>query len=123
MKISNIKLQDIERKVVYHYTNEENTEIKEIKFKENIVPENSGYFLITGKIKIADGSTYPAIFGISSDYSGELFEAYFLVNGKWVSQEDKNFLKKLGKKKSQVFPYKYHLNVKVGGDVNLSQQF
>ena len=61
--------------------------------------------------------------GISSKDSGEMFEAHFLVNKKWISQKDKKFLKKLNKEKSKVFPYKYHLNVKVIGDANTLAQY
>lgn len=123
MRIKDLKLRDTERNAAYYYIDEKNTEIKEYKLKKEIISTNSGYYLITGKIEIANGTIYPAILGISSDDGGELFEAYFLVKNKWVSQQDENFLKKLEKKKYQVFPYKYHLNVKIEDDNNLDHQF
>lgn len=123
MKIKDVTLKDIKRKAVYVYVDEENIEIQEVRLRKNSISKNSGYFLIGGKIRIADNTEYYAILGISSDDSGELFEAHFFINGEWVSQKDEQFLKKLGKKKNQIFPYKYHLNAKVGGDANLSQQF
>lgn len=123
MRMEELTLTDVEGKSVYYYTNDENTQIEEFKLKEKAIAENSGYFLITGKIKIADGSIYSALLGISSDDSGELFEAYFFVNGKLVSQDDKDFLRMMGKEEGQIFPYKYHLNINVTGDTNSLQHF
>ena len=122
MKINDIKLKDIKKGSIYNYTNDENTEIKEFKLKQNFIPENSGYYLITGKTKIADGTVYPSILGISSNDSGELFEVYLFLKDRLVKQDNKLHMK-LGKKKYQIFPYKYHLNVKVDGDKNRINQF
>lgn len=123
MKIKDIKLKDVDRGAVYFYQDDSNTKIQEIKLKKKFIPENSGYFLITGKIKINDGTVYHAILGVSSEDSGELFDVFFFVDGMWVGQNSKYFLKILNKKKEEVFPYIYHLNVKVRGDANVSQQF
>jgi len=122
MKLDDIKPEDIKKNIIYGFIDKDNTKITEIKVK-NILPENSGYYLIPGKIKTADGSMYPAILGVSSDDSGELFDVYCFINNSWTSQNDKNFLKKINKSKSEVFPYKYHLNVKVEGDINEDNQF
>ena len=119
--IDKIKIEDIKKGRIYYRDNK--NRICEFKLKEFIITENSGYFLISGKVRIKDGTVYPAILGISSNDCGELFEAYFYINGKWVPQEDKNFLKLLKRKKKEVFPYKYHLNVKVEGDKNIAHQF
>lgn len=123
MKIEDIKLKDINKGNVFYYFDKKNSQIKEFKPKRGRIQRNSGYFLIPGKIKIADETLYTAILGVSSDNLGELFEVFFLINGKWVSQEDKNFIKKIKKKGDQIFPYRYHLNIKVEGDNNLSNQF
>ncbi len=123
MKIEDIRLENFGKDVIYQYIDKENLQIKRIKLKENKIKKNSGYFLINGKIKISDGTIYNAILGISSDDSGEMFEAYFYVNDKWISQNNKNFLRLLDKKKDEVFPYKYHLNVEVEGDINRNHQF
>lgn len=123
MKIGNIKIKNVEKGSIFRYIDDENIEVKEVKIKGKIIPENSGYYLITGKIRVHDGNVYPAILGISSDDAGEMFEAYFFINGEWVSQMDKLLLKKIGKKKTQVFPYTYHLNVKVEGDTHILHQF
>jgi len=123
MKIKNLKLKEINREKVYYYTNNKNKQIKELKLKKKTIAKNSGYYLISGKIKIADGTIYPAILGISSDDSGELFEAYFLLNDLLISQGDKSFLKEIKKKKNHIFPYKYHLNVRIERDENKKHQF
>ena len=75
MKIGDIKLEDIMDNVVYGFVDRDNTKITKIKVK-TILPENSGYYLIPGKIKTANGCIYHAILGVSSDDSGELFDAY-----------------------------------------------
>lgn len=123
MKIKDIKIKSVEKGSIFRYIDNENTKVKEAKIKGKIIPENSGYYLITGKIRIHDGSVYPAILGISSDDVGEMFEAYFFINGEWISQMDKQLLKKIDKKKTQVFPYTYQLNVKVEGDKHILHQF
>lgn len=123
MQIPDIKLHDVNKNEVFCYLDDENTKIERLIALPEKIKKNSGYYLITGCIKIADGTVYPAILGISSDDSGELFEAYFFVNKVWVSQMDQSFLKKIHKKNSDVAPYKYHLNVKVEGDKNTDHQF
>lgn len=123
MELRDIKIRHMKKSVIFVYMDDENTKIKEVKIKGKTLLENSGYYLIPGKIKINDGTVYPAILGISSDDAGEMFEAYFFVNEKWLSQMDKQFLKKISKGKNQVFPFKYHLSIKVKGDRNLLHQF
>ncbi len=123
MRVEDIKIEDVEIGAVYSYIDKDNRKIKEIKVKKKWITKNSGYFLITGNIKIADGTIYPALLGISSNDSGELFESYFFIRNKLISQHGKNFMKLIGKKKEEVFPYKYHLNVGVEGDNHPEHQF
>ncbi len=123
MKIKDVRPIDVEKATVYQYLDRKEKIIKIVKMKQKRILEDSGYFLISGKIRINDGTEYPAIIGISSDDSGELFEAYFLINNYWISQSDKKFLKKISKNKKGIFPYKYHLNVEVEGDINKEHQF
>lgn len=122
MKIDDVTLKDVENGEVFYWEDDKNTKIA----YETVVPpqllKNSGYYLITGKIKIADGTIYPAILGVSTTDQGELFEAYFYVDGKWLHQ-DEELPKKLGKTKKEVLPYMYHLNVKVQGDLHTGHQF
>src|SRR3989344_1135828 len=113
MRIEDIGIEDIGMGAVYCYIDKENKKVKEMKIRKRHIPKNSGYFLITGNIKVADGTRYPGLLGISSNDSGELFEVYFFIRGKLVSQQAKNFLKLIDKKKEEVFPYRYHLNVSV----------
>lgn len=121
MKLKNIKLEDIKQNKVYVYLDEENINVDEAKVKK--IKEDSGYYLISGEIEIKDKTKYPAIIGISSDDSGELFEAFFWIESELVSQSDKNFLEKMGKNRESIFPYMYHLNVKVEGDLNKKVQY
>ncbi|MDY6958320.1 MAG: hypothetical protein SVK08_04110 [Halobacteriota archaeon] len=69
--------------------------------------ENGGFVLVTGKVKIADGTLYDAILLFDENSSGEHWGTYFLLKDKIVSQDDDDFIKRLGKTESEIFPYKY----------------
>ena len=73
-------------------------------------------------MKLNDGTIYPAIFGISSDDSGEMFEYHFLTEKRWVSStDDVSYL--LNKKKSEIYPFNYHLNCKILGNIHIDEQY
>src|SRR3989339_1933809 len=121
MKITDIKLNNLKKRSIYYYIDDNNTQIKPVRVSDSI-KENSGYFLIAGEIKINDGTKYPALLGISSDDSGEMYEAYFYIDNKLINQNESNFFEQINKTKNQIFPYKYHLNVNVDGDKHIAHQ-
>src|SRR3989338_2985971 len=103
-KINDLTYEDIKNGKVFIYLDEESNEIDEFLQYVNNLKENSGYYLITGEVTLADTTQYPAIFGISSDDGGEMFEFHFLINpGEWASNKD-NLEEILNKRKEKIFP-------------------
>jgi hypothetical protein len=123
MKLNDIIIPFSSKNEVYFYLDKKNIFIEKKIVSKGVISINSGYYLIPGKVKLNDKSIFKAIFGVSSDDSGELFEVHFWINNKLVSQSNKDLLKKMKKTKGMVFPYKYHLNVKVEGDTHTANQF
>ncbi|HOW35679.1 MAG TPA: hypothetical protein PL155_04635 [Candidatus Omnitrophota bacterium] len=123
MKILNLALNDVENGSIYKYIAEDSDDIEIALIHTDNIEESSGSYLITGEVTLADGSRYPAIFGINSDDGGEMSEFYFLVDSDgWVSSSD-NLEELLRKKKEEVFPFRYHLNIKVEGDLHTENQY
>lgn len=78
---------------------------KRIEVEEEMV-------LVSGSVIVRDGTKFDAVLLIDESSSGEHCETFFLVAGQGIiSQSEKNFLKRLGKTKGQVFPYKYKCHV------------
>lgn len=121
MQIKELTLDDIKQAKIFRYVDDENQEIVAEHFSGDI-GENTGYYLITGEVKFKDGMTYSAIFGISSDDSGEMFEYHFLSEKGWITSKD-DICKVLNKKKSEIFPFKYRLNCRVLGDIHTDEQY
>ncbi len=123
MKINDLTITDIKKNFVYKYINEESDDIEVALVSEDRIPENSGYYLITGEATLTDGTKYPAIFGISSDDGGEMFEFYLFIDSlNWISNKE-NLPKILRKRKENVFPFRYRLNFKVDGDLHGGSQY
>ena len=63
---------------------------------------------LNGEVELKDGSRYWAVIGISPEDSGEhWFTGLFLEGGDFVTQDDPDFLNKLGKTKEEVYGYRY----------------
>jgi hypothetical protein len=121
MRVSDLHPNDFKSCQVYRYVDDETDEIE--RYPCSSIENHSGYFLISGEITLADGSKYPAILGISSDDSGEMFEFYLYQPEKgWLSNAD-NLSEKLNKARTEIFSLKYHLNVSVQGDVHSDHQY
>lgn len=68
--------------------------------------------LVSGEIMTKDNTRFDAVLLFDESSSGEHWETFFLIPGQGVvCQTEKNFLKKVGKTKAQVFPYKYRYHV------------
>ncbi len=127
IQLEDITLKDLEEGKVYKEIDDPNDEesilgLSEVNIK-GIIPEYSGFYLISGKIKLADRTELHALFGVDTDSSGELCSTEILTQDGWTSQADNDFLERLKRTKEQVFPYKYHLNKPVYGDIDLEGQF
>ena len=73
-----------------------------------------GWVFVNGRIRFADGTEAYCLLEISELDSGEHFGTHvFLPNGTMTSQNEKGFLRALGKTKEQVYPYKYKYTAKI----------
>lgn len=72
-----------------------------VEIGENVV-------LVSATVMARDKTKFDAVLVIDEASSGEHCETFFLIPGHGVvGQNDKNFLKKLGKTTSKFFPYNY----------------
>lgn len=120
MYIDDLKIEDIKDKKVYKFIDEESSKIEEYGGE---IKENTGYYLISGMVLLNDETELPAFFGIDSDDSGEMYEYYFFTPNGWVSSSQTNIESSLGKKIDDIFPFKYHLNREVEGDIHIGDQY
>lgn len=123
MNIYDITIEHIKSKTVFRYVQEDSGEIMIVNNTQETIPENTGYYLITGEVKLNDGTRYPAIFGISSDDGGEMFEYHFVSDKALISSGEEDIFRTLNKKKQEVFPFEYHLNVNVENDLHRHAQY
>lgn len=122
MLVKNLTIYDIQQNKAYQYLNEDRGEINPIEGQFEIIKANSGYYLVTGEVKLNDGTLYPALFGISSDDGGEMFEYHFFTENGWIASKD-DICKELKKTKTEIFPFKYHLNIKIEDDFHEDAQY
>jgi hypothetical protein len=70
--------------------------------------EYEDLLFLNGEVELKDGSRYWAVIGISPEDAGEhWFSGLFLENGDFVTQDDPDFLNKLGKTSEEVYGYRY----------------
>lgn len=80
--------------------------------KPKRVEVEEGMVLVSGEVITKDKTRFDAVLLIDESSSGEHFGTFFLVPGIGiVCQDEKDFLKRIGKTKAQVFPYKYRYHV------------
>ncbi|MBI4707737.1 MAG: hypothetical protein HY761_07425 [Candidatus Omnitrophica bacterium] len=120
--INDLTANDLTKKWLFRYINENSEKIFPVENDDKRILENTGYYLIAGEVKLNDDTTYPAVFGISSDDGGEMFEYHFLTEKGWIGSSD-DICNKLNKTKTRVFPFRYHLFIKVENDLHLDAQY
>lgn len=72
-----------------------------------------GCVFVNAKLKAADGTMYYAVLEIDETAQGEHHTTIILLDDEIVVQGEPNFLEKLGKTKSEFFPYKYKVSAKL----------
>jgi hypothetical protein len=68
---------------------------------------SQGLVFFNGEVELADSSRYFAVIGISPQDGGEHWFTGIFVEDGFVTQDDPDFLTRLGKTKEQVFGYRY----------------
>lgn len=73
------------------------------------LPLGDGMVMVNGQVKLADGTLCYAVLEISEEDSGEHYgTGIMLPHDLGITfQNDPDFLKKLGRTKKDVYPYKY----------------
>jgi len=66
-----------------------------------------GVYFVNAEIKAADGTMFDGVIEIDTESSGEHCNTFILLPDKIVEQGTPNFLKSIGKKDYEFFPYKY----------------
>jgi len=93
-----------------------------------ILREDKGEFPATwstrsGKVKLADGTIHDAVLDFCDSDSGEHYGTGIWTGTGLVWQDDEHFLKALGKTKRDVYPYIYHADTPVPGDIHHQEAF
>jgi len=82
-----------------------------------------GDYLVSGKVKLNDGTIMPALLYMDVSSSGECMSAYVLINEGFIDLYEKTSPEKIGKQNDQVHPIKYNLCRRIEGDIHTSDHF
>src|SRR3972149_1170394 len=104
---------------VAHELTDDEGEITEVEIKEvtGNIPAKSGMYWAAGQVITKNKDSYPLVLQVSTDDSGDVFSAYWKIDGKWCKQNDEDFKKAFGDDSDAIFPVYYKLNVQFEGGI------
>ena len=94
-------------KATIRFTSAETATFVRGETKQHVI-DNGAFAMMTGKVRIADGTEYDALIELCVVDSGEHYGTGLWVDDGVTFQDDDDFLKRLGKTAEQVFPYRYN---------------
>ena len=94
-------------------------EVTEVVIKEanGEIQANTGMYWAAGQVITKHKISYPLVVQVSTDDSGEVYGAYWKIDGKWCKQNDKEFKKAIGDDIEAIFPVYFKLNVQFEGGI------